>query len=300
MADNTTLNLGSGGDTVRTVDKAGKKVQVVTIDLGGAGAESLVSGAFPVTGTFWQATQPVSGTFWQATQPVSIASMPSTPVTGTFWQATQPVSIAATVGVSGPLTDTELRASAVPVSGTFWQSTQPVSIASMPTTAVTGTFWQATQPVSIAGTVATSIASQPLPTGAATDASLTAHAQTFKAATPQTTLSGANAGVTLTIAAAGAGLFHYITRIRITNVNPTATAIAGSAVTLAYTSTNIPGSLAWTAGNALAAGAEKVVADEILSQPIKTSVANTATTIVAPAIGAGGLCRITVYYYPAA
>jgi hypothetical protein len=41
------------------------------------------------------------------------------PVTGTFWQATQPVS--------GPLTDSELRASAVPVSGTFWQATQPVS-----------------------------------------------------------------------------------------------------------------------------------------------------------------------------
>lgn len=40
-------------------------------------------------------------------------------VTGTFWQATQPVS--------GPLTDTQLRASAVPVSGTFFQATQPVS-----------------------------------------------------------------------------------------------------------------------------------------------------------------------------
>jgi hypothetical protein len=42
-------------------------------------------------------TQAVSGTFWQATQPVS----------GTFWQATQPVS--------GPLTDVQLRATAVPV-----------------------------------------------------------------------------------------------------------------------------------------------------------------------------------------
>ena len=68
----------------------------------------------PVTGTFWQATQPVSGTFWQTTQPVSIASMPSTPVTGTFWQATQPVS--GTVTATGPLTDTELRATPVPVS----------------------------------------------------------------------------------------------------------------------------------------------------------------------------------------
>lgn len=37
-------------------------------------------------------------------------------VTGTFFQATQPVSIAGTVAVSGPLTDTQLRASAVPVS----------------------------------------------------------------------------------------------------------------------------------------------------------------------------------------
>ncbi|MDQ3024567.1 MAG: hypothetical protein M3R04_09335 [bacterium] len=58
--------------------------------------------AWPVTGTFWQATQPVSGTvtanagtgtfavsgtFWQATQPVS----------GTFWQATQPISGTVTV-----------------------------------------------------------------------------------------------------------------------------------------------------------------------------------------------------------
>lgn len=38
------------------------------------------------------------------------------PVSGTFWQATQPVSIAATVAVSGPLTDAQLRASAVPIS----------------------------------------------------------------------------------------------------------------------------------------------------------------------------------------
>jgi hypothetical protein len=38
------------------------------------------------------------------------------PVTGTFFQGTQPVSIAASVAVTGPLTDTQLRASAVPVS----------------------------------------------------------------------------------------------------------------------------------------------------------------------------------------
>jgi len=53
------------------------------------------------------------------------------PVSGTFWQTTQPisgsVSISGTPTVTGPLTDTQLRATAVPVSGTFWQTTQPIS-----------------------------------------------------------------------------------------------------------------------------------------------------------------------------
>lgn len=115
------------------------------------------------------ASFPVTGTFWQATQPVSIASMPSTPVTGTFWQATQPVSgtVAATqsgtwnIGsittlpaISGSVSVSNFPASQA-VTGTFWQATQPVSIATMPSTPVTGTFWQATQPVSVAATVAT-------------------------------------------------------------------------------------------------------------------------------------------------
>ena len=93
-----------------------------------------------------------TGAFFQATQPVSIAAMPTTPVTGSFYQTTQPVSIAAmpTTPVTGPLTDLQLRATAVPVAGSFFQATQPVSILAMPTTAVTGAFFQTTQPVSIA------------------------------------------------------------------------------------------------------------------------------------------------------
>jgi len=52
------------------------------------------------------------------TQRVTIATNDSVPVTGTFYQATQPVSLASvpTHGVTGPLTDTQLRATAVPVS----------------------------------------------------------------------------------------------------------------------------------------------------------------------------------------
>jgi len=43
-----------------------------------------------------------------------------------------PVDITGSAAVTGPLTDTQLRATAVPVSGTFWQATQPVSAASLP------------------------------------------------------------------------------------------------------------------------------------------------------------------------
>jgi hypothetical protein len=113
--------------------------------------------SIPVTGTFWQATQPVSGsvavssvggsvavtgTFWQATQPVSgsvsVSNFPATQaVTGTFWQATQPVSIAGSVAVTGPLTDTQLRATPVPVSGTV--TTTPVTSNSATVAQVTST-----------------------------------------------------------------------------------------------------------------------------------------------------------------
>ena len=41
MSDNTTLP--GAGETVRTIDKGGKKTQAFVLDMGGAGAESLVS-----------------------------------------------------------------------------------------------------------------------------------------------------------------------------------------------------------------------------------------------------------------
>jgi hypothetical protein len=51
MADNTKLNSGSTGDSIRDIDKGGVKTQVVTLDVGGAGAESLVAGTVPVSGS---------------------------------------------------------------------------------------------------------------------------------------------------------------------------------------------------------------------------------------------------------
>lgn len=60
MSDNTTLNPGVGGDVVAADDVGGVKYQVVKLDLGGDGVSSPVSGALPVSGAFYQATQPVS------------------------------------------------------------------------------------------------------------------------------------------------------------------------------------------------------------------------------------------------
>lgn len=92
MADNFVANPGSGGDTFAADDVSGVKVPYSKIDIGGDGVSSPVTSSNPM---------PVSGN-------VGVAG--SVAVTGTFWQATQPVS--------GPLTDTQLRATAVPVSGT--------------------------------------------------------------------------------------------------------------------------------------------------------------------------------------
>lgn len=44
MADNTTLNTGSGGDVMRTNDRSAVKTPVVMLDLGSDSAESVVDG----------------------------------------------------------------------------------------------------------------------------------------------------------------------------------------------------------------------------------------------------------------
>lgn len=414
MSDNTLLNPGLGGDTIGTEDIAGVKYELIKVGFGSAGVFTRVDATNRL---------PIA---LSAADIAAIAPLASQPVTGTFFQATQPVSIAASVAVTGPLTDAQLRATPVPVSGTvatggltdvqLRATAVPVSLASTTITgnvavtsagltnldvalstrlkpadtlaAVTsltqfnGVAIALNTGVRSAGTLRVTVATddvvpvtntgltnldvalstrlKPADTLAAvTTVSTVTAVSSVNAVVPgtaatnlgkaedaphtsgdvgvaalgvrndleanltsadldygaialdtsgrvrtreisnliATTISGANATVTLTIAAAGAGLFHYITSLEIINVNPTAAAIVGSAVTLGYTSTNIPGSPAWTAGNALAAGVEKVVERITYPGGVKTTTANTATTIVAPAIGAGGLCRIIATYY---
>lgn len=48
MADNTIINPGTAGDTIRDIDRGSAKTQVVALDAGGESAESLVSATNPL------------------------------------------------------------------------------------------------------------------------------------------------------------------------------------------------------------------------------------------------------------
>lgn len=116
-------------------------------------------------------TQPVSGTFWQTTQPVS-GTLTCNAGTGTL-------------AVSGPLTDAQLRASAVPVSGTITATNsangntgsavpvQATQIGGSDGTNLRAVKVSSTGVVSVDGSASTqpvSAASLPLPAGASTSA----------------------------------------------------------------------------------------------------------------------------------
>ena len=108
--------------------------------------------------------------------------------------------------------------------------------------------------------------------------------------------AAANTALTLTIPAAGAGLFHYVTSIEIYR---TATAALAGTATLVITSTNLNG-MAWSVGNAMAAGGTQIDVSRQDDFPIKSAVANTNSTIVMPAPGAAVLWRAQVNYYTGA
>jgi hypothetical protein len=224
----------------------------------------------------------------------------------------------ASLAVTGPLTDAQLRAAAVPVSGAFFQATQPISAATLPTHDVVDQGeYNATRPTFVTGnagrmqmgsrgSIRTQLAvadsnldiaaTNNIPVG--TEWGVVVRPIQVSAPLVGTTISAANTAVTLTLAAVAAQ-FHYITSIEIVALNPTITAIAAAATNLAFTTTNL-GGIAWNAGTLLAAGAEKVITRLQFGPALRSTTVNTATTIVAPAIGAGGLVRITVTYYTAA
>lgn len=146
-AGNLLVNIasGSGPDDVNLVSVSGAAITlgqktsaaslpiVIASDQSALSVSAAQSGAWTVAVNNFPATQPVSGTV-------------------TVLQGTSPWVVDASgfpVPVTGPLTDTQLRATPVPISGTV--------------TANAGT-----------GTFAISAASLPLPTGASTEATLSA------------------------------------------------------------------------------------------------------------------------------
>ena len=109
----------------------------------------------------------------------------------------------------------------------------------------------------------------------------------------QVTSGAPNAAGTITLPAAGVGLFHYIDHIRVSRV---ATAALAGAALLAITTTNL-GGRGWRVGNAMVAGGTSIDVEEIFTHAIKSAVANTATTVVFPAPGAAVSWDITVDYH---
>ena len=106
--------------------------------------------------------------------------------------------------------------------------------------------------------------------------------------------STANSAVTATLPAPTGNMFHYITHI---NISRSATAALTGTATLNYTTSNLPGTLTWTAGNAMVAGGTAIDVAIDFPYPLKSSTATTATTIAAGAAGAAVLTRINVGYY---
>ena len=115
----------------------------------------------------------------------------------------------------------------------------------------------------------------------------------LRASTLAVTVTAASGtAATLTLPAV-AGLFHYITALDI--VLYSAAARTGAAAPTVVTTTNLPGAIAFTFSTAGAIGTTDVQ-DLIRTTPLKSSVVNTATTIVCP-IAAGGIWRITATYF---
>jgi hypothetical protein len=97
-----------------------------------------------------------------------------------------------------------------------------------------------------------------------------------------TATAAVNVGATATLPAPATGMYHYITSIELVKLYSVVGVAAGAGVLV--TSTNLYGAIWTTEQNASPAGATAKVIDRNFSgNPLKSAVAATATTIVAPA-----------------
>lgn len=111
-----------------------------------------------------------------------------------------------------------------------------------------------------------------------------------------TNTGAAAAAVTLTIAAPGAGLRQYLTYLAITGF--ASAVLTAGATPVIVTTTNLPGSLAFSVdAEARAAGVAWRYREDF-SYPLAASAQNTAVTIVCPAT-TGVVWRVTAGWYVA-
>lgn len=124
MADNTTLNPGVGGDTIREVEKAGAKTQVVILDMGGSGAEDLSS--TPATQATLASVKAKTDNIPAQGQALAAASVPV--VLTVIQQAalTPPAAIAGFALEAGHLATIDTSTAKIPSQG------QALAAASMP------------------------------------------------------------------------------------------------------------------------------------------------------------------------
>ncbi len=109
-----------------------------------------------------------------------------------------------------------------------------------------------------------------------------------------TAVGAAAAAVTLTLAAPGAGLRQYLTYLSINRF--AAAVLTAAAAPVTVTTTNLPGSLAFSfAADAAALGTLDRWREDF-AYPIAASAQNTAVTIVCPAT-TGVIWRVTAGYY---
>lgn len=261
-----------------------------------ASIDTKLSGPVPISGSVavsnFPASQSVTGTFFQATQPVSLATspLPANAATETGGNL---------AGLNSKITTT---VNGVKVDGSA--VTQPVSIASP--VAVTGTFFQLTQPVSLA--------SVPLPLGAATDATLTArlplaasgalavtvsdgYKATYTAGTPALTLAAAATDV-LTLTGSATKVIR-VTKIYISFTATTAISVPVSLIRR-------------SAANTGGTSAVQAAVTHDTNNPVATAVVATYTanpTVLGAAVGTvlesgkipapltGGAVQVTVFEF---
>ena len=109
-----------------------------------------------------------------------------------------------------------------------------------------------------------------------------------------TATAGVGSAATLSIPAPGNGLYHYITRVRISKY--VAATLTAAVTPTIVTSTNIINTPSFDFKTLGSLGDSEVLDIDFTGNPLKSLVANSGTTFVAPIL-AGAIWKITAFYY---